>query len=473
MKSIVSSLGVTSVIAFCATQIVFSQWAPIFSLKPCGSDSSFYSVHFFDHDYAFAVGENGNAFRSTDGGSNFIPMSLNINVDLYKVRFTSENIGYICGDKGTIAITTDGGINWNTKQLSGFDQSALYAMEWITPQIGLIAGGSSIVAHGQIGTPAGFILRTLDAGKTWTTVLQDQTNFFWSLGVQRKPDGKVIPHITSYGPLNGGRIQFSTDEGATWIIASTQLQFLPHDISFLPHTGVVVGGNPFDFNAGPAIAYQLDLAHWSLIPDTLSTKGFAWSVEAFISDTIIAKAQSAWTVLVGLNSGFILISKGPISEKINSINVSRRISPCALYDFAVHRKVINNGWRWETTMLAAGSGHGLFRDSKAIIVVPDRVENLTDENFSIKDVYPNPITFSDRTWVNIVYSIASDRSSANRVRLFIVDQLGRTVDELFNAQVEKGVHNIQYDASKLINGMYRIIIQNKDKTFSKPFIVLK
>lgn len=442
-----------------------AQWLPILPSKLCGADSSLYSVSFFDHDHAYAVGENGAAYRSSDGGATFSPMMIAENNTLYEVRFASAVNGFICGDRGLFAATTTGGMNWDTTHLQGFEQRALYAMEWLTPEIGFIAGGSSAVAHGQINLPDGFILRTTDAGKTWKTVLQDATNFFWSLAIQRRADGNTLPHVTSSGPLTGGRILYSTDQGVTWSVAATQLPFLPHDISFLPHMGVAVGGNPLDFNASAGIAYQNDLTHWSVVPDTISTKGFAWSVEAFVSDSTGIDVSASWTVLIGLQSGKSLRSDGLLGDRVTSINVGPEISRCAIYDFAVHREVTSNGLSWQTNELAAGSGRGLFRNTGSGNVTSVEDVQRSEKNFSIEYIFPNP----PAGIVAVQFRI--DTHSAFRISL--IDHLGREVATTTDQHMDSGLHEIQFETANLSNGLYLISLKDGKDFITKKLVIMR
>jgi len=97
-----------------------AQWSADIPATLCGSDSSLYSVTFSNQDHAFTVGEDGAAFRSSNGGTTFQPMTVAGTTDLYEIRFPSPMNGYICGDSGTIARSSDGGESWIVEHLLSY-----------------------------------------------------------------------------------------------------------------------------------------------------------------------------------------------------------------------------------------------------------------------------------------------------------------------------------------------------------------
>ena len=448
-----------------------AQWLSVLPTKPCGSDSSLYSVQYFDQEHAFAVGEDGAAYRSADGGKNFSPMNIGTASDLYEVRFLSPSIGFICGDKGTLARTSDGGQSWNLSMLSGYQEQAFYAMEWITPDTGFICGGASVVAHGQVALPNGFILRTTDAGKNWSPVHQDAVSFFWSIGMRRDGKRNVIPHVTGYSPISGGMILSSTDSGASWKVAASQLPFLPHDISFCEGSGVAVGGNPFDFNASPRIVVSDSAGVWRLLPDTISTKGFAWSVEAYISDTTSVSSPPWWTMLIGMHSGALLRDEGVVPMRITSLTAREKISSCPLYDLSAHHRSDPQARMWENELLAAGSGRGLFHKTERgkVVSVEDRANSAA--TFRFDGVYPHPLTAVTNYRTDIHFTrLASARAS---MRILVIDRLGRVVAMMHDEGDATRERVVSFDGTNLTSGVYRLILSDGSKRITKPFVIVK
>lgn len=454
-----------------ATFKVQAQWLPTLPMKSCGSDSSMYSVQYFDHEHAFAVGEDGAAYRSADGGKIFSPMNIGTASDLYEVRFLSPSIGFICGDKGTLARTSDGGLSWNLSMLSGYQEQAFYAMEWITPDTGFICGGASVVAHGQVALPNGFILRTTDAGKNWSPVHQDAVSFFWSIGIRRDGKRNIVPHVTGYSPISGGMILSSSDSGTSWRVATSHLPFLPHDISFCEESGVAVGGNPFDFNASPRIVVSDSSGVWSILPDTISTKGFAWSAEAYISDTSSASSPPLCTLLIGLHSGVLLRDEGAVPMRIPFLKTQEKISSCPLYDLSAHHRSDPQARLWENELLAAGSGRGLFHKTERGTVV--RVENNASSaaTFRFDGMYPHPLTTATNYHTDIHFTrLASVRASMS---VLVIDKLGRVVATMHDEGDTLRKHVVSFDGTNLSSGVYQLILSDGSSRIIKPFVIVK
>ena len=113
-----------------------------------------YSVHFPDPMNGHAVGRFGNrndgvALKTIDGG---ISWSIN-EIEfigfgyLWDVYFTSVSNGWIVGESGRIFVTTDGGNNW-VQQSSGFSNTSLSSVTFVSPSTGWAAGGNGTTKTG-------------------------------------------------------------------------------------------------------------------------------------------------------------------------------------------------------------------------------------------------------------------------------------------------------------------------------------
>jgi photosystem II stability/assembly factor-like uncharacterized protein len=154
--------------------------------------AGFNSVYSADGNFVIAVGNNGNIFRSYDGGSGFsytpqggadmnsvfcinskvwiacdsgkILISTNYGYTFNSyyhgmqehrsVFFYDENTGWLVGNNGTIAKTTDGGLTW-TSQTSPVN-SHLCSVRFITLSNGVACGDG------------GKVIQTTNGGSTWT-----------------------------------------------------------------------------------------------------------------------------------------------------------------------------------------------------------------------------------------------------------------------------------------------------------------
>lgn len=82
------------------------------------------------------------------------------------------------------------------------------------------------------------------------------------------------------------------------------------------------------------------------------------------------------------------------------------------------------------------------------------IEKIT--HFRIISNYPNP--FNQTTIIN--YEI----KNAGKVKLSVIDILGRVVDELVNEELIEGIYEITFHANKLSSGMYFLQLSDEEKT---------
>jgi hypothetical protein len=92
-------------------------------------------------------------------------------------------------------------------------------------------------------------------------------------------------------------------------------------------------------------------------------------------------------------------------------------------------------------------------------------EVLTADNFSLAQNYPNP--FNPATVIE--FSIPMN----GRVSLKIYDILGQEVMSLLNEEMNRGVHRVNFDASKLSSGIYFYTLQSGDYMQSKKMMLIK
>ena len=164
-------------------------------------------MNFSDNGDGLAVGSNGLLARTTDRGASWTRQEERVCSErafLYDVQFPSDNLtGYACGDLGVFLKTTDGGRHWTqtgiTDTLSGY-----HAVDFpVDDQTGYLAGKSG--SHAMI-------LKTVNGGAAWDTVLTDAPANSYFIGIQ-------FPH----GPDSGYAVQYpnqgvwrTTDGGDSW-----------------------------------------------------------------------------------------------------------------------------------------------------------------------------------------------------------------------------------------------------------------
>ncbi|MBK6878097.1 MAG: hypothetical protein IPG99_17050 [Ignavibacteria bacterium] len=73
-------------------------------------------VDFVNANTGTIVGSTPYIYRTTNGGSNWIPQFHDNGNALNSVQLLDENYGAACGTNETILRTTNGGINWITQK---------------------------------------------------------------------------------------------------------------------------------------------------------------------------------------------------------------------------------------------------------------------------------------------------------------------------------------------------------------------
>jgi len=215
-------------------------------LQPSGTENTLCSIHFVDPKNGWAVGEEGTILHTADGGKSWEKQKSPVPHYLMKVYFVTPSKGWIVGERTHILSTVDGGKTWNIqfkdedfilKSISFCDELHGWAVgeygfiyhtkdggaKWkkqaghfdISETTGAVEGGNFLFDVTAVNPQTvwavgidGYVVSTLDGGKTWKEVKTDtpKTQLFCVVSNQ----GGTI--------LIGGNGTFliSTDNGKTW-----------------------------------------------------------------------------------------------------------------------------------------------------------------------------------------------------------------------------------------------------------------
>lgn len=183
----------------------------------------FNAVSLLKANTGVAVGMAGNVIRTTDGGVTWEARTHVGASRLFAVSFGSADDGVAVG-LGDILRTRDGGATW---QRHTDDQFILLDVTHF--------GSSGVVAVGSEREVGGVIMRSTDAGMTWTTI----------------PTGTVGPGAADFADASigttvgvAGAMLRTVDGGATWFPQASGTTEDLNDVS-LPgaSTGIAVGEN--------------------------------------------------------------------------------------------------------------------------------------------------------------------------------------------------------------------------------------
>lgn len=182
---------------------------------------------------AWAANDGGEVLYTVNGGVRWQRVAVS-GFDNYgsvqDVDFFDAALGWAVGrheffggGTGRIVRSTDGGRNWTVQH--SVQGAYMEAVE--------VLGAQTVLALGQIPLGARFILRTTNAGLSWTDVSPSQAVFM---------DADFVDATTGW--VVGGRIYKSTNGGQSWVLQFTPADLL-YSVSFSdPLNGWAVGWGP-------------------------------------------------------------------------------------------------------------------------------------------------------------------------------------------------------------------------------------
>ena len=121
-----------------------------------GTTENLNDVYCISADTVVVVGNNGIILRTTDGGTNWLPVSNPASANLHQVAFADTQTGYAVGDNGTLLKTTDAGVSWQS--LTTNTTENLLALSVVASDTLFVAGTN------------GLIMKSVDGGNTWDTL---------------------------------------------------------------------------------------------------------------------------------------------------------------------------------------------------------------------------------------------------------------------------------------------------------------
>jgi photosystem II stability/assembly factor-like uncharacterized protein len=178
-----------------------------------------HSLDFVNDSTLFAVG--GGCFKSTDFGITWTDINCNMTTTaLFDIDFITPQIGYIAGGNGNIIKTSDGGNTWTLQTCNVSDE--IHSVSFVHPDTGWVVSYSKI-AH------------TTDGGMTWIVQKTDFSAGYW--------DCFAMNGTTCFATGWGGRIEKTIDGGQTWTMVNTTPQSDILSIDFCDSLfGYAVGG---------------------------------------------------------------------------------------------------------------------------------------------------------------------------------------------------------------------------------------
>lgn len=178
-------------------------------------------IAFATSDTGYAVGDNGNIYKTFNGGLNWSILSSPTVLNLNAIHFATSKIGYIVGDTGLVLKTTNGGISW-VIQSTPTTQN-LYALDVVSPlkafavgglgsAIKTITGGNflSISVPDYSATCHGFVNLTTTTNYNGTDVLSyswSSSNVLNNASIASPTAGPMSSNLMFYVTVTDGSLQ--------------------------------------------------------------------------------------------------------------------------------------------------------------------------------------------------------------------------------------------------------------------------
>lgn len=171
------------------------------------SSRDFNGVFFINNNEGYVVGGKENVLntiiKTSDGGNSWTVQRNIFGSMLNSIYFVSSTTGIAVGDNGTILRTSDGGLNW--VEISVDSKLADRDFNKIT----FDKNGNGFIVGGNENNTIATILKSVDNGNTWS-IIKDQTNLPILNGIS------FVNKIEGYAVGNKGLILYTNNSGNTW-----------------------------------------------------------------------------------------------------------------------------------------------------------------------------------------------------------------------------------------------------------------
>ncbi|MFZ4622334.1 MAG: Kelch repeat-containing protein [Bacteroidota bacterium] len=384
-------------------------------------------VHFVDKSQGFACGDNGTILKTIDGGVHWSGQTTGVSANLTQIQFISPLIGYAAsysGDGGTFIKSTDGGTTWYDFSLKTSDTRS--GGFWF------FSGDTGFLAVGNSAYSSSKILRTVNGGISWDTVLSGNNSWISYLNFPDRTRG--------YATASNGNVLRTTDGGSHWMTVGTGSGLWMSGIHFFDKDNGFAGGG--DFNTGGGTIYKTTNGgtNWQTM-----TVNYGASIIRFVSATtgFAIGSNSSWNVkkvILTADGGASWSLDPAAKERMNDLTFPNVSTGYAVGDSGVIMK---------------------YAAPTAVTHSPD----VLPGNFVLRQNYPNP--FNPTTTIN--YQIPAE----TQVNLSVYDLLGRVVITIVDGVQQEGMHSEIFNGSSLSSGIYFYRLRSGEYVQTHRMVLLK
>lgn len=369
-------------------------------------------IRFFNEQEGIAVGDDGLALLTNDGGTTWSDQDMNFNMPFYRVGFFDNKSMISIGNLGNIRYQEAGDERWHW--LSTPTYADLFGLA--------VAGDSTVWIAGE----GGRIALSHDLGKNWQrTDLSRNITFADITGDMN--DG--VYAISRQGEI----FQFNADVSLTGRYSIPSPGDLNRIRSRQGNELFVVGNDGF-------LAVSNDAQSWEVI--SVPTSADLYDI-GFAGDEGIFVIGAEGTMLYSPDNGATWFPQPVVSS--NDLHAITFVSPTKGY------VVGNQGTILRTTVGGVVSVEDVHKDIPQSIVLHQN--------------YPNPF--------NPATTIRFELQQSERITIEIFDILGRKITTLLDDMQGPGTHEVQFNGALLSSGIYFYRLTSPGTSIVKRMVLTK
>jgi len=399
---------------------------------PASSQGRIDDLFMINTQIGYSCRSDGSILKTTDGGENWQKIAQNSTVYCRSIEFIDANRGFV-GAFPNPGVTTnilrrtiDGGINW-------VDISSALPTKALKGICGLaVADQNTIYGGGNWYEDSGYIIKSIDAGNTWSLIDMSQyASSIIDLFFINKDTGFATGK--SNLPLEEATILYTTNGGIDWKIV---YQGIPY--------------NQYCWKI-QRLTPRIYFASIEDIPSTDKTRilrsldgGITWK-SIIISDSYVRiQGVGFLTPMLGWAGG----ANDKSFETKDGGKTWSIISSCP----SMNRVFRVN----DTLILASGAQVWKYKSGTLYPTVPEK-------SFASINCAPNPV--SNVLTINVALEHDTHLS------LMLCDASGRRVKVLDNTDRPRGSYQFYLDVKTLQGGIYHVVLGTHEDRLSSKIIV--
>jgi photosystem II stability/assembly factor-like uncharacterized protein len=257
-------------------------------------------ISFLASSTGYMSGRKGSIYKTTNDGTDWIPLETGVNQNLYSVWFVEPDLGFACGQDGTIIKTISGDTTW-TKLISGTTNN-LYSLFFFNAAIGGYAVGEE-----------GKILKIKNGGNQISNIPSGTNVPLYDIYFPTDSIGFIVGYAGKILKIKRGIASDSLFNIPSGILTPLNKVYFPN-----PDTGYIAG------EGGVMLKTTDGGENW--YPQYSGTSNSLRGIY-FINDTIGFAVGAGLTVLKTLNGGGGVILPGIIEREIEDIPIKLYPNP--------------------------------------------------------------------------------------------------------------------------------------------------